>query len=208
MKIINKKVSEHILLGKPLALDLGSGRCPREGMFSVDCREIPGVDIVADLNENLQSIPDESVNHIYSHHAFEHVENLAGLMKEIYRISSRECIIEIIVPHFSNTYSYSDPTHVRFFGLFSFYYFSPFKYRPKRIQVPMYQSDLGFIVKEIVIQFYRMGVFDKIVGRLIEPIVNINLRTQELYERRFSRIYHAMQIKYVLSPIKGQKFFT
>jgi hypothetical protein len=34
-------------------------------------------------------------------------------------------LIEIIVPHFSNPHYYSDPTHVRFFGLYTMSYSKP-----------------------------------------------------------------------------------
>ena len=120
MKIINPEVQACLEKGIPLKLELGSGGNKMDGFFSVDLLPIPGVDIVANLNEALDLIPDDSVSEIYSRHTFEHVEEFLSLLSEINRICSHDAKLKIIVPHFSNPYAFSDPTHGRFFGLFSF----------------------------------------------------------------------------------------
>ena len=119
MRIINPSVLEDIKDNRPLLLDLGCGTLAREGFYGVDILEMDGVDILADLNKSLEGLPDNSVIEVYSCHAFEHIGNFPGLMTELHQIVRPEGRIEITVPHFSNGYGYSDPTHVRFFGLYS-----------------------------------------------------------------------------------------
>jgi len=47
---------------------------------------LPGVDIVADIEDGLDFIPDGSVDEIYSHSVFEHIQNFEKLMSEIVRV--------------------------------------------------------------------------------------------------------------------------
>ena len=44
-------------------------------------------------------------------------------MREITRVLKKNGKANIFVPHFSNPYYYSDYTHKRFLGLYTFYYF-------------------------------------------------------------------------------------
>ena len=125
MKIVNNKILEDLRNGTPLSINLGSGLTSKNGYYSLDIVNHVGIDIIADINEPLELIPDGSVNRVYTHHVLEHIENFIGLMRELNRIISDDGEIEIVVPHFSNVYGFSDPTHCRFFGLYSMYYFSP-----------------------------------------------------------------------------------
>lgn len=197
MKIINLKLIEDFQSNKPIKLDLGSGGKGKDGCYSIDLVELKGVDIVADLNKPLDDIPDNSTEYIYSRHALEHVNELLQLMKEIYRITKPGGKIEIIVPHYSNVFSYSDPTHVRFFGLYSMFYFVPEEFQPKR-KVPAFYSDVRF-----KIEFYKYTIIDKIIRLLLTKIINSNIRLQEFYKRRLSNLIHAWQIKYIMTPLKN-----
>jgi len=152
MKIINSQVTKDIDQGKPLKLDLGSGENCRKGFYSVDCIEMKGVDIIANLNEPLYLIPNNSVEYVYSRHALEHVQHLLPLICEIHRITKKEGKIEIIVPHFSNVYGFSDPTHVNFFGLYSMFYFVSPENQPKLRKVPSYYTNVRFIIDSIKLQ--------------------------------------------------------
>src|SRR5207253_2277903 len=100
-------VHEDIKLGKGLRLNLGSGRRTRPGFYNVDLLPLPGVDIVADLNEPLAELPDDSVEEIYSRHTLEHVTHLLPLLAEIHRVARLQARIELVLPHFSNPYGYS-----------------------------------------------------------------------------------------------------
>ena len=152
MKIVNPVVQEALAAGKLLRLDLGCGQRPRATYHGLDWIEMPGVDIVADLNEPLSLLPDNSVEAIYTHHLLEHVVNLLPLLKEIHRVVIPGGRVEVITPHFSNPYGYSDPTHVRFFGLYTFYYFSDVADQPRR-KVPAFYLPERFAVESIKLTF-------------------------------------------------------
>lgn len=202
MKILNPKIEIDIASKKPLKLDLGCGQNPRQGFYSVDHLEMDGVDVIADLNQPFQLLPDNCVEHIYSRHAFEHVQEFLSLMREIFRITKPRGTIEIVVPHFSNVYGYSDPTHVRFFGLYSMYYFVSPENQPKLRKVPAFYTDVRFRVNAIKIEFYRSGRLDKLFSRIFYKLVNRNVSAQDFYERRLSHLFHAWQIRYLMEPEK------
>jgi len=58
MKILNPQVKADIDQGKPIKLDLGSGGHSRKGFYSVDHLELDGIDILANLNEPLDLLPE------------------------------------------------------------------------------------------------------------------------------------------------------
>ncbi|ODS24424.1 hypothetical protein AB835_03760 [Candidatus Endobugula sertula] len=186
----------------PIKLDLGSGGSRKEGYYSVDHIGLKGVDIIADLNKPLELFPDNSVSHIYTRHTLEHIDNLLPLLQEIWRISKHNAKIEIIVPHFSNVFAYSGPTHVRFFGLYTMFYFVSPENQPSKRKVPTFYSDTRFYVDSLRIQFYRLNVFDRVFVPIFSKLVNSCFFSQEFYERRLSGIFRAWQITYIMRPQK------
>jgi predicted SAM-dependent methyltransferase len=200
MEVINKEFLSALDGPSVVKLELGGGENPRKGYFSIDKILLPQTDILADLNFPLDCIPDSSIDHIHSRHTFEHISNLEQLMDECFRILKKDAVLEITVPHFSNTYAYSDPTHVRFFGLYSMHYFSECNEKHSR-NIPNY-SDKKFYIKEIIIEFYRRSRFERLVEKFLKYLVNRSFKTQDYYERRFSYIYPAWQIRFYLIPKK------
>lgn len=204
MIILNKNLIIKFDQGEKVKLNLGSGANLKSGYFNVDIVELDGVDIIADLNHKLNLIPDNSVSHVYTQHALEHIENILGLMKELSRICCLDAVITIVVPHFSNPYYYSDPTHVRPFGLYSMSYFVDEKSQPFRRKVPSYYSNTRFELIDTKFYFYRTSLIDRILVPVLRLLVNMNSSTQEIYERRWSWLYPAWQIKYILRVIKSK----
>ncbi len=202
MKILNPKLESDLAEGRSVRLDLGCGKNARNGFYSLDHLEMDGIDVVADLNKPLHLLPDGCSDYIYSNHVLEHVHEFIPLMREIHRITKPGGTIEIIVPHFSNVYGYSDPTHVRFFGLYSMYYFVSPEHQPKIRRVPAFYTDLRFRIKALTIEFYRSGVIDKFLAPVFSRIVNRSISTQDFYERRLAYLFHARQIRYLLEPEK------
>jgi hypothetical protein len=202
MELLNSSVVADIANGIPLKLELGSGGSAKEGFYAVDHLTLPGVDIVADLNAPLNLLPDNSVSHIYTRHTLEHVEQFLPLMQEIWRVAKSDAEIEIIVPHFSNALAYSDPTHVRFFGLYTMFYFVDKDDQPSNRKVPAFYSDTRFYVDSLKIQFYKLNLFDRLTVPFLATLVNSSLFWQEFYERRLSGLCRAWQITYKMRPKK------
>src|SRR3954469_19832530 len=110
MEFVNAKARADVDAGRLLELNLGGGPLRAAGAYTVDIRRLPETDIVADLNEPLHLLPDNSVGRVLASHVLEHVENLDGLMREIQRVLAPGGTAHLVVPHFANPYGASDPT--------------------------------------------------------------------------------------------------
>jgi hypothetical protein len=202
MQILNPAVTRDIADGKGLRLNLGSGRRPRPGFYSVDHLPLPGVDVVADLNEPLAGLPDNSVEAVYSRHTLEHVTAFLPLMGEIHRVCRPEARVEIVVPHFSNPYTYSDPTHVRFFGLYTFFYFADEADQPAR-KVPSFYVPERFRIEEVTFSLLRHGPAGKLARLLLGRLINRSCGWLDWYERCLCRWLPVDSVRYVLRPRKA-----
>lgn len=205
MEILNDSLKQHLVNNQDFRLELGCG--PNSNLltdktYTVDIGRFPGVDIVADLNHPLELIPDSIVSHVYSRHTLEHVSNLTGLMEELHRVLTKNGKIRIIVPHFSNTYGYWDPTHVRQFGVGSMYYFCKTENQPKR-KVPCFYSTASFKISQISLRFYKDDWLDKLLAPLLEKLVNKNYSFQVFYERHLSYLFPAWEIEFLMQNDKS-----
>ncbi len=179
MKI--KVALEEKLATGPIVIELGCGPNKKEGRIGIDQLDLPGVDIVADINEGLSFLPDQSVDEIHSKSLLEHVNDLGLVVREIVRVLKPGGKKFLFVPHFSNPYYYSDYTHTRFMGLYTFYYFVDEKYQLRR-KVPTFYSDVRIRVlsqKMIFQSSFRLVHYFK---KAFQKIVNLSSWTQEFYE--------------------------
>lgn len=201
MKIINKKILEDIKNNKLINLNLGSGLENLNDYYNCDIKENKNVDIVCDLNKNLDLIPDNTVGNIYSNQTLEHIINLTGLMNEIIRISCNNTNCKFIVPHFANPYYYSDPTHVRHFGLYTFHYFVKKNNQWIR-KVPNYLTMNEIVLIDTKISFYKNTVFENLFNPFFERIVNLNRYFQDFYEKRLCWIYPPSNLIFKIKIVK------
>jgi SAM-dependent methyltransferase len=200
MQILNPILQGELDAGRPVKLNLGGGLRPLQGHFLLDLVDLPGVDVQADLNEPLDKLPTGSVEAVHCRHLLEHIDNLLPLLEELHRVVRPGGEIDIRVPHFSNPYGYSDPTHVRFFGLYSFYYFADHDEQPRR-KVPAFYSRCRFQVKQIHIRLMHATWFDKVVRTVLQPLINRSSGWQDWYERRLCRLFPANEIQYRITPV-------
>jgi len=194
-------LKEKIKRGERIILELGCGKRKREGRVNIDILDLPEVDIVTDLEQGLQFVPDNCIDEINSKSFFEHVANFGFLMKEMHRVLKPNGEINIFVPHFSNPYYYSDYTHKRFFGLYTFYYFSKNQNKIKR-KVPNFYVNCDFEV--ISQELYFISVFPMIrtLKKYIGKIINMNTLFQEIYEGHLTNIFSCYGIDVKLRAIK------
>jgi len=106
-------------------LDLGCGNKKREGAIGVDCNPRTDADVIHDLNKSPYPFEDSSFDEIYVDNVIEHLDNVIGVMEELYRISKPDALIKIDVPYFRAKWAFIDPTHRHFFTTESFSYFDP-----------------------------------------------------------------------------------
>src|SRR5215207_6318767 len=133
-------------------LDLGCGASKRHSSYiGVDALDYPGVDIVGDVFDVLGAIPDAALAGVYSSHFFEHVAEVDSLLIELARVVRPGGHLEVIVPHFSNPYFYSDLTHRSSYGLYTFSYWAVDSIYRRR--VPTYQRELAFGLESVKFRF-------------------------------------------------------
>jgi SAM-dependent methyltransferase len=185
----------------PVVIELGCGKSKRAGAIGIDYADLPGVDVIADIEEGLGFLPDESVDKLYAFSVFEHVRNFEFVMKEIVRVLKKTGRAHVFVPHFSNPYYYSDPTHVRFFGLYSFYYFVNLDNQIRR-KVPDYYFETKINIHSKKLIFDSPFLIGKIFKRLLGCTFNICTPLQEFYESNLCYIFPCYGIEIVFGPCK------
>jgi hypothetical protein len=185
--------------GDAVIIELGCGHKKKQGRIGIDTVDLPTVDIVTDMERGLGFLPDCSVDQVHCRSLLEHIDNFEGLVGEIVRILKKDGTAHIFVPHFSNPYYYSDYTHKRFFGLYSFYYFTCHEDQPKR-KVPNYYTDLRVKVmsQRLIFRssFKVINPFKKLFGRFI----NLHSVLQEYYEENLCYIFPCHGIEIVFKP--------
>ncbi len=182
----------------PVIVELGCGRKERPGRITIDKADMPHVNIVADIEDGLGFLPDKSIDEIHCRSVLEHIENFEHLMSEIVRVLKDVGTAHIFVPHFSNPYYYSDFTHKRFFGLYTFYYFVESKNQLKR-KVPDYYTSLRIriISQRLVFRsaFKLLNPWKKLFGWL----VNRHHLLQEFYEENLCYAFPCHGIEIIFS---------
>ena len=109
---------------------------------------------------------------------------------------------EAIVPHWSNAYYWSDPTHRTPFGLYTFCYFASHD-RLFRRTVPRYNFDFGLHLDSVHLRFsaqwpfYGRYAFRRAVGL----VVNMHRAFQEFYEDMLANLVSCYEIEFQLHRI-------
>lgn len=188
---------KNMSIDKKIIIECGSGgKKTIDDSIAIDVIDSDYVDIIGDLNKGFPLFEDNSVDEIISHHFLEHLTDLEYFLKESLRILKKGGKFRGTVPHFSNPYYYSDYTHNRPFGLYSFSYFSKNSHF-KRL-VPTFYNDLDFKINELEIVFYSPFYFRSLCKRIFHKIVNLSKWNQEFYEENFCYIMPAFEIKFEL----------
>ena len=167
--------------GERVVLELGCGPNKTPGRIGIDLLDLPGVDIVADIDEGLGFLPDSSVDAIYSESFFEHVGDLQRLMAEVVRVLKPDGYNWMFVPHFSNPYYYSDYTHKSFFGLYTLRYFCAPEHQLQR-KVPAFYSSVRIRVVSQRLIFFSNFRGIRFLKKVFQKLINSSPWWQEFYE--------------------------
>lgn len=112
---------------EPLKLHVGCGRTILPGWINLDISPLPGVDLVADL-DNCRNQPltleDNSIGEFLLSHVLEHIRDAMGLMTELYRVARPQAKMTLRLPYGTSDDAWEDPTHVRPYFINSCLYFS------------------------------------------------------------------------------------
>jgi SAM-dependent methyltransferase len=193
--VVRIDIDSVIRSGERVVVDIGCGERKKAGRIGIDSADLPGVDIVADLEKGLSYFPDGSVDEIHCRSVLEHIRDLEGILREMLRVLKKGGMVHVFVPHFSNPYYYSDYTHVRFFGLYTFYYFVETEGQLKR-KVPNHYSDLRIRIVSQKLVFRSAFAWMNPCRKLFGWAVNRHSRLQEFYEGHWSSVVpcHGMEI--------------
>ncbi len=189
---------------KLLKLDLGSGRKPQQGYQGVDISGDGKKIIKNDVLRFLKTLSNDSVSHVYSRHYLEHAssEILVQILKEIDRVLIRGGKIQFILPHYSNPFFFSDPTHKTFFGVHTFSYFCETSCLKRH--VPRYSVIRGWHLVKLRINFVPMfkirffGYRLPFLSDILNLLLNLNYKCLELYERYLANIFSIYEVEYFI----------
>ncbi len=203
MTVIDKtRVQERIARGEGIRLELGCGPAKQDpAAVGIDLLDFPGVDLVGDVYSALAMFQPASVDAIYTAHFLEHVPDLPGLLREASRVLKPGAEFTIVVPHFSNPFYYSDPTHRTPFGLYTMAYFC--SQTIFRRGVPRYGFDLPLALDEVGLCFksypprYVRHAFKRLVGTL----VNASTFATEFYEENLCWLVPCYEVRYRLHRV-------
>lgn len=185
-------------------LNLGCGPKRKPGFLGVDIGDDVAVDVRMDAMAYLQSLPANSVQEIYTRHFLEHVEgrDLHPMLLEMNRVLRIGGRVEIIVPHHSNPYYYSDPTHRTFFGAHTMSYFCDRSCLRRR--VPRYAEIAGWSLMEVTLTFkpYKklklLGITIPLLSAGLNWGVNKSVRAIEIFEYYLCKLFPVYEITYLI----------
>jgi len=105
-------------------LDVGCGNRKVPGAIGIDIANIPGVDIVQDLNElPWGDFNNETFDIIFMNDILEHLNDPIEVLKESHRLLKPNGKLYIRIVYWNHKYSYSDPTHKHAFSEITFKFF-------------------------------------------------------------------------------------
>ena len=113
-------------------LHLGCGRDIREGWINLDSSPLPGVAVIADLDDCRRTplpLPDGSIDEFFGSHVIEHLRDPLPFMQELHRVASAGAKAVFRLPYGSSDDADADPTHMRHYFVNSFHFFSQLAYR-------------------------------------------------------------------------------
>lgn len=138
---------EKLLQNSGVNLNIGSGAISdlnpkRPGWVWLDMQNLPGVDIIWDMETFPWPLPDDCVNMATASHVLEHIDPHKGVfinvMNEIWRVLKVGGQFAFVVPYAESHGMYQDPTHCNFINETTMSYFDPMHgngfyqfYRPK-----------------------------------------------------------------------------
>src|SRR3990172_7759561 len=82
-----------------MKIDIGCGSNKREGFVGVDSVAGEQVDYVVDVETEDLPFEDNSDEHAFSSHAFEHIRSPQRALREIVRVCKHDALVEIWTPY-------------------------------------------------------------------------------------------------------------
>ncbi len=146
-------------------------------------------DLVWDLDQRPWPLPADRFDRIIVVDVLEHVDDVIGVMEEIYRVGTKGARVHIQAPFAASHFLWTDPTHRRAFTSRSFKYFSD-----AFSKTHFHYTQARFSVVECEYLVTNAKWFDRVLLRLAN-------RWKYRYERRFMYWYPAENIRFELERL-------
>ena len=198
MTIVDKRgVLARVHDGETVVLELGCGNQKRDSTaIGIDALDFPCVDLVGDVFEVLAAFPANSVERVSTSHFMEHVVDVPRLLSELSRVLVPGGVLKSVVPHFSNPFYYSDPTHRSPFGLYTMAYFC--EQRLFSRGVPSYAIGVPLVLDKVRFGFksIRPRYVSHAIKRAVGAIINCSMYTMEFYEENLCWLFPCYEIHF------------
>lgn len=172
-----------------MKIDIGCGDRKRPGYIGLDVANVPGVDVVYDLEKGLP-YHDNSVDEIFCSHFLEHVKDPMKLINEVYRILKPGGIFEVVVPHFSNYNSYTF-LHLTYYNVRNFDILDMSK-----CKLYHYGYNINFKILVKVIEFsMKMEYKPTFIEKLMM------YKDGGVFEKWISQLFRATQIRVIMQKV-------
>ena len=180
-------------------LDLGCGLRKQQNAIGIDMNANAHPDVIGNIEQGLP-FRDKSFDKVVGYSVLEHLSNLDGCVREVGRVLRRGGTFEVFVPHFSNALFYSDPTHKRCFGYFTFDYYCDEPLQKSRWKVPaFYNRDIRLEILEKSFVFSSRFKYMAKASRLIERWANRSEEWKLFYETHLCWLFPCYGIRYLIT---------
>lgn len=161
-----------------MVLDIGCGNRKEPGVIGLDRVLGTQADVIADIEQTLP-FKSDVFSTIICKGVLEHSRNLVGLMEEIWRVAQPGAVVEIGVPHFAASEAYVDPTHVGFFSIRTFDYFTGDN-RYNFYSRARFETEEQYIVMKRLFRFLGVERLANLVPRFYEDNLCFLLRPKRI----------------------------
>ncbi|ULL16006.1 hypothetical protein DVH26_17070 [Paenibacillus sp. H1-7] len=117
-----------------MKIDIGCGLNKHPGFWGIDRRPLQGVDLVWDLNDPIP-LPDNSVEFVMASRSLPYVDNLNGLLSELYRMCVHTAVVCILAPYAHSFAHMSNPGLKHKFDEYTPKYLTPAFFQPSQSPV-------------------------------------------------------------------------
>lgn len=180
------------------SLDVGCGMSKMPGAIGVDQFDLPGVDVVCDLNARWP-FDNASFSYVIFRHSIVHLQSLEAALREARRVCRTGGRIEIISPHFSSDNAFTDPTMN-----FSTGYRTMDYYCANGSMNYGYYGQLGLRIVEQRIYLYRCDPktrAQKLAAAIAWPADLVVNAMPRVYEKLLCFVLRANEVRFVLEAI-------
>ncbi len=184
-------------------LNLGCGADILDGYVNVDLVRLDGVDVVHDMNVQPWPFEENSFDEIVANHVLEHLDDVIGALREIWRVSKPGGIIKIRTPYFASFLTFKDLTHKHVFTYDAFDNWDVRNFEKGRYVTHMDEPMRFKIRRRRILMFSRCPGVKYYLANLpfVVPTILINLFPR-LYERFFFFYLPASNIYFEIEVVK------